>query len=166
MSDLWQSIHDKVLDADHLAAKLAVSRPPVVAFTNGCFDILHQGHLDYLARARQMADMLIVGLNTDSSVRRLKGEGRPVNDELSRALMLASLVMVDYVVLFDEETPYNLIKQLQPDLLVKGGDYNPSQIVGADIVKARGGRVLALDFLPGYSTTSIIEKIGNMKVEN
>ena len=159
MTDFWQTIQDKVVDVDRMKSILGERRPPVVAFTNGCFDILHQGHLDYLARARQLGDMLVVGLNSDSSVRRLKGEGRPVNDERSRALMLASLMVVDYVVLFNEDTPYNLIKPLQPDLLVKGGDYDPSQIVGADIVMARGGRVLALDFLPGYSSTAIIEKI-------
>ncbi|MBP5535747.1 MAG: D-glycero-beta-D-manno-heptose 1-phosphate adenylyltransferase [Bacteroidales bacterium] len=156
---LWSKIEAKIVTADDLAGRLAVARPRCVAFTNGCFDILHQGHLNYLARSRSMADMLVVGLNSDASVRRLKGEGRPVNDERSRALMLASLEAVDYVVLFEEDTPYNLIKAVQPDLLVKGGDYDPSAIVGHDIVEARGGRVVALDFIPGFSTTNIINKL-------
>ena len=164
MTDLWQIIQDKIVSADSLAARLDSERRPKVVFTNGCFDLLHQGHLNYLARARQLGDMLIVGLNSDHSVRRLKGEGRPVNDERSRALMLASLQVVDYVVLFDEDTPYNIISMLQPDVLVKGGDYDLSQIVGADIVKARGGKVLAIDFLPGYSSTTIIEKIKNAEI--
>lgn len=156
---LWSKIEAKIVTADDLAGRLAAARPRCVAFTNGCFDILHQGHLNYLARSRSMADMLVVGLNSDASVRRLKGEGRPVNDERSRALMLASLEAVDYVVLFEEDTPYNLIKAVQPDLLVKGGDYDPSAIVGHDIVEARGGRVVALDFIPGFSTTNIINKL-------
>ena len=130
-----------------------------VVFTNGCFDVLHRGHVSYLAQARDLGDLLVLGLNSDSSVRRLKGPTRPVNDEESRALVLASLECVDYVVLFDEDTPYRLIDAVQPDILVKGGDYQIDQIVGYDIVKARGGEVLTLPFVDGFSSTSIINRL-------
>lgn len=129
------------------------------AFSNGCFDLVHQGHIDYLSKSRDLADYLIIGLNTDSSVRRLKGSRRPINDEYSRALMLASFLFVDYVVMFDEDTPYNLIKTLQPDVLIKGSDYKAEDIVGYDIVTARGGKVVTLDFIPGFSTTLIEKRI-------
>lgn len=130
-----------------------------MVFTNGCFDIIHRGHVSYLAQARQLGDLLVVGLNSDASVRRLKGPSRPVNDEASRALVLASLEMVDYVVVFDEDTPYNLIKKTQPDVLVKGGDYTLDNIVGADLVMQRGGKVLTIPFVEGFSTTSIIDNL-------
>ena len=128
-------------------------------FTNGCFDLLHYGHVDYLARARDLGDKLIVGLNSDESVRRLKGAHRPIQDEKSRQYLLASLFFVDLIVLFSEDTPYQLIEALQPKLLVKGGDYLPEQIVGADLVKKSGGKVIVLPFVEGYSTTKIEEKI-------
>lgn len=130
-----------------------------IVFTNGCFDILHKGHIEYLAKAASLGTKLIIGLNTDNSVKKLKGESRPVNDEKARALLLASLAFVDKVILFDTDTPYDLIHKIQPDILVKGGDYKPEDIVGYDIVKAKGGEVVTLDFIEGYSTTSVIEKM-------
>ncbi len=130
-----------------------------MVFTNGCFDILHRGHLDYLARAAALGNMLVVGVNTDASVRRLKGEQRPVNGEADRLFALASLLLVDAVILFDEDTPAALIEALQPDVLAKGGDYTVDRIVGADTVLSRGGRVEVIPFVAGYSTTGLIEKI-------
>jgi D-glycero-beta-D-manno-heptose 1-phosphate adenylyltransferase len=127
-----------------------------IVFTNGCFDILHRGHIEYLSQARDKGEVLIIGLNTDDSVKRLKGEGRPVQDEMTRALVLASLRIVDAVVLFDEDTPYDLIKSIEPDVLAKGGDYTPDTIVGADIVKANGGEVVVIPLVEGYSTTGIL----------
>ena len=130
-----------------------------IVFTNGCFDILHRGHIEYLSKAADMGDVLVVGLNTDASVRRLKGEGRPVNNEEARALVLASLSFVDAVVLFDENTPYELIKAVRPDVLVKGADYKPSEIVGNDIVTSYGGKVETVPLVEGYSTTGILERV-------
>jgi rfaE bifunctional protein nucleotidyltransferase chain/domain len=130
-----------------------------IVFTNGCFDILHRGHADYLARASSLGDLLIIGLNADQSVRKLKGNSRPIMDEYSRAFMLASFMFVDAVILFDEDTPLNLIRFIQPDILVKGSDYDKKEIVGADIVEAKGGTVATIDFIPGFSTSSIINKI-------
>lgn len=132
-----------------------------VVFTNGCFDILHYGHIHYLAEARALGDRLIVGLNSKNSVARLKGKHRPINDDLTRTHLLASLAFVDAVVIFEEDTPYELIKTLKPDVLVKGGDWQPHQIVGADIVLQHGGQVKSLSFVNGYSTTSIEAKIKN-----
>ncbi|MBK6966628.1 MAG: D-glycero-beta-D-manno-heptose 1-phosphate adenylyltransferase [Bacteroidales bacterium] len=128
-----------------------------IVFTNGCFDLIHLGHIDYLAKAADLGDILVIGLNTDASTRRLKGPTRPINDEHARALVLASMSFVSTVVLFDEDTPYSLIKTIQPDILVKGADYKPEEIVGYDIVTAKGGKVVTIDYLPGYST-SLIEK--------
>ncbi|MCB0526548.1 MAG: D-glycero-beta-D-manno-heptose 1-phosphate adenylyltransferase [Lewinellaceae bacterium] len=130
-----------------------------IVFTNGCFDLLHYGHLHYLSEARELGDRLVVGLNSDASVKRLKGPHRPINDELTRKQMLASLVMVDAVIVFEEDTPFELIRQIVPDLLVKGGDWEPSQIVGSDLVLAAGGQVKSLPFIPGYSTTNLEQKI-------
>jgi D-glycero-beta-D-manno-heptose 1-phosphate adenylyltransferase len=130
-----------------------------IVFTNGCFDILHQGHIDYLSKAADLGDLLIIGLNTDQSVRKIKGKSRPIQDEDSRAMVLASLGFVDVVVFFGEDTPYNLIKTTQPDILVKGADYKPEDIVGYDIVKNKGGKIVTIDFLEGYSTTAIEKKI-------
>jgi rfaE bifunctional protein nucleotidyltransferase chain/domain len=120
---------------------------------------VHRGHIDYLSKAADLADILVIGLNTDSSVSKLKGNGRPIIDEYSRALLLASFVFVSAVVFFDEETPYNLIKMIQPDILVKGADYSIDQIVGHDIVIGKGGQVVTLEFLPGFSTSAIERKI-------
>ncbi|QJD97501.1 D-glycero-beta-D-manno-heptose 1-phosphate adenylyltransferase [Mucilaginibacter robiniae] len=130
-----------------------------VVFTNGCFDLLHTGHITYLAKAAEMGDKLILGLNADASVKRLKGESRPVNPQDSRALLLAALFFIDAVVLFEEDTPHNLITILLPDLLVKGGDYTIDNIVGASEVIANGGEVKTINFVEGYSSTSIIQKI-------
>jgi rfaE bifunctional protein nucleotidyltransferase chain/domain len=130
-----------------------------IVFTNGCFDILHLGHVDYLEKARNLGDKLVVGLNTDSSVSRFKGPQRPVQDEQSRARILSSLQFVDMVVLFDEDTPKELISTLIPDVLVKGSDYLAENIVGADVVKRAGGEVRTIDLVEGYSTSSIVKKI-------
>lgn len=128
-----------------------------IVFTNGCFDILHIGHVRYLKEAKKLGDILIVGLNSDASVKRLKPQ-RPINEELQRAEVLASLEMVDYVTMFPEDTPYELIKSIKPDVLVKGGDWKKEDIVGSDIV----AEVYSLPFVPGVSTTAIIEKIQRM----
>lgn len=130
-----------------------------IVFTNGCFDILHVGHIRYMQEAARLGDILVVGLNSDASVKRLKGPERPVNNQDDRAEMLSSLEFVDYVLIFDEDTPYELIKKIQPDVLVKGGDYNPNNVVGKDIVEARGGELKLLHFVEGKSTTNIINKI-------
>lgn len=134
-----------------------------VVFTNGCFDILHYGHVHYLAEAKALGDRLLIGLNADVSVRRLKGKHRPINSEQSRQYLLAALQCVDGVILFEEDTPYNLIQLVQPDVLVKGGDWTTEQIVGADIVLKNGGIVQSLAFIDGYSTTNIESKIRNSK---
>jgi rfaE bifunctional protein nucleotidyltransferase chain/domain len=131
-----------------------------VAFTNGVFDLLHSGHVDLLFAARETADALIVGINSDLSVRRLKGPTRPVRAESERAYVLASIEAVDLVVIFAEDTPLELVKHLQPDVIVKGGDYTEESIVGAAEVRSRGGRVVVVPLTPGQSTTSIIEKLG------
>ena len=159
--DFLQFSKQKIIEQDYLKNIISFWRFKGyrLVFTNGCFDILHMGHADYLARAKSLGDILVVGLNTDRSVSRIKGKNRPVNNQDARALLLASLVFVDAVVLFDEDTPYNLIKSVQPDILVKGSDYKPRDIVGADIVLDAGGRIETIDFLEGYSTTSIIEKL-------
>lgn len=130
-----------------------------IAFTNGVFDILHQGHIAVLAKAASFADVLIVGVNSDKSVKKLKGNDRPINTEQSRALILASLIMVDAVVIFDEETPLELIKKIKPDVLIKGGDYTIDTIVGAKEVIGNGGKVEIFPIEEGFSTTGIIEKI-------
>ncbi|MDD3523528.1 MAG: D-glycero-beta-D-manno-heptose 1-phosphate adenylyltransferase [Candidatus Cloacimonetes bacterium] len=130
-----------------------------IVFTNGCFDILHAGHVQYLEEARGMGDILVVGLNSDSSVTRLKGSERPVNNERDRYLVLQALRAVDYVIIFQEDTPYELIREIQPDVLVKGGDWAPEEIVGSDIVLSKGGVVRSLRFVEGLSTTGVIEKL-------
>ena len=161
-------IKAKILCGEELERKLAFWRFKnfKIVFSNGCFDILHAGHVDYLSKAADEGDVLIIGLNTDASTKRLKGPTRPINDQDARAMIMASLSFVTAVVLFDEDTPYNLIKQVQPDILVKGSDYKPEDIVGYDIIKAKGGTVKTIDLLPGYSTTSIEQKIfENLKVK-
>ena len=149
----------KILDLD-AARALRGRASGTLVFTNGVFDVLHKGHVAYLAKAAALGDTLIVGLNTDASVRRLgKGDGRPLNREQDRAFVLAGLESVDAVVLFDDDTPLALIAALQPDVLAKGADYALDQIVGADIVTARGGRVERVPLVEGYSTTGLIEKV-------
>lgn len=130
-----------------------------LVFTNGVFDLLHPGHVDVLLGARREGDALLVGLNSDASVRRIKGPGRPVRTETERAIVLAALAMVDAVVVFDQDTPLELIRAVGPDVLVKGGDYTEATMVGADVVRSRGGRVVVVPLTPGQSTTSIVEKL-------
>jgi D-glycero-beta-D-manno-heptose 1-phosphate adenylyltransferase len=132
-----------------------------VVFTNGCFDLIHLGHVDYLEKARKLGDKLILGLNTDDSVSRFKGPERPLQDQNSRARVLAAMQFIDLVVFFNEDTPLSLISELVPNVLVKGSDYLTENIVGADVVQMAGGVVKTIDFVPGYSTTRIVEKIKN-----
>lgn len=151
----------KIRSGEDLERFLAVARfkGRKIVFTNGCFDILHRGHVEYLSRASELGDLLVVGLNTDRSVRALKGPGRPVQDEQTRSLLLASLSFVNLVTLFDEDTPYDLIRLILPDVLVKGGDYQVTDIVGSDIVRNHGGEVLTIDLTPGFSSTGIIKRM-------
>ena len=131
-----------------------------VVFTNGVFDLLHLGHIDYLSKAKDLGNFLVVGVNSDASAKRLgKGKNRPVKDEHSRSVIMASLRFVDLVIIFDDDTPYEIIKMVQPDILVKGADYKPEDIVGYDVVTSKNGKVITIDFLPGYSTTAIEKKI-------
>ena len=140
-------------------AQLLHEQEKKIVFTNGCFDLMHAGHIFSLEQAKALGDVLIVGINSDRSVHRLKGEGRPVIGEEDRAYLLKSLRMVDYVVIFDEDTPEKLIRMLQPDVLVKGRDYEGAQVVGSDVVEARGGSVVLIDLKAGLSTTTIVQKI-------
>lgn len=154
-------IFQKILNAHQLQQQLMRWRKfsKKVAFTNGCFDLLHAGHIHSLMQAASFADVLIVGLNSDASTKRLKGDNRPINHEQNRALLLASLVMVDAVVLFDEDTPHQLITSVMPDVLVKGGDYTVDTIVGAKEVIANGGRVEIISLVEGLSTSSLLQTI-------
>ncbi|XZF13470.1 D-glycero-beta-D-manno-heptose 1-phosphate adenylyltransferase [Chitinophagaceae bacterium MMS25-I14] len=154
-------IQNKIYTRQHLVYHCNAIRATgrKVVFTNGCFDILHHGHLDYLARAADHGNILVVGVNTDASVCRLKGPDRPVNKEADRALQLASLLCVDAVCLFEEDTPLELITAIKPDVLVKGGDYTVDKIVGAKEVIANGGKVEIIPFVQGYSTTSLLDRI-------
>jgi rfaE bifunctional protein nucleotidyltransferase chain/domain len=152
----------KILERTELVERYGRPREGRIVFTNGCFDILHRGHVEYLVRARSLGDALIVGVNTDDSVRRLeKGRDRPFNREEDRALILASLEIVDAVSLFGEDTPMELLQDLVPDILVKGGDYRIDQVVGRDVVEKAGGEVRILPFLEGFSTTDLITRIRN-----
>jgi D-beta-D-heptose 7-phosphate kinase/D-beta-D-heptose 1-phosphate adenosyltransferase len=145
--------------AIHLVSQELHAAHSSIVFTNGCFDILHAGHVHYLNAAKKLGDILIVGLNSDASVRRLKGPERPVNSESDRAAVLAALRCVDYITIFNEDTPYELISTIMPDILVKGGDYTPENVVGADLVRKNGGIVQILPFVPGKSSTAIINRI-------
>lgn len=152
--------HPKILSRPALVATLARLRPGrTVVFTNGCFDLLHAGHVDVLTRARALGDVLVLGLNDDASVARLKGPSRPVTPLAQRAYVLAGLACVDFICPFAEDTPLGLITAVLPDVLVKGGDWPVASIVGGDVVTARGGRVVSLPLLPGLSTTAVIERI-------
>jgi D-glycero-beta-D-manno-heptose 1-phosphate adenylyltransferase len=152
-------IKSKIYSWDHLRKQLAIWRfkGQKIVFSNGCFDVLHLGHIEYLAKARDLGDILIIGLNSDDSVRRIKGAHRPVYNEDARAITLAALSFVDGVILFSEDTPHELISFIQPDILVKGKDYEGKEIVGSDIVKSRGGKVITIELTKGYSTTHTIE---------
>lgn len=158
---LPQIIPHKIFTLDALLHQVARWRllGKTISFTNGCFDILHQGHIASLSQAAVEADFLVVGVNSNNSVKKLKGEHRPINDQQSRAILLASLLMVDAVIIFEEDTPLELINVILPDVLVKGGDYTLDQIVGAKEVIAAGGRVVINPMVPGFSTSGIIEKI-------
>jgi D-glycero-beta-D-manno-heptose 1-phosphate adenylyltransferase len=135
-----------------------------LVFTNGCFDIIHRGHIAYLNEAKSLGDILVIGMNSDSSVRQLKGYDRPVNNQTDRAFILDNLKPVDYVIIFDEGTPYKLIKKIVPDILVKGGDWKEDEIVGSDIVKKKGGKVFSLKFIENYSSSGIIKKLKETKI--
>ena len=148
----------KIMDWDTACAWRKTVRGAVV-FTNGVFDLLHRGHLDVINQARREGAALVVGINSDASVRRLKGESRPVCPSLERAYMLAGLEAVDAVVVFEEDTPLELIQLLEPDVIVKGGDYTPDDVVGAEVVRQRNGRVVIVSTVPGHSTTALIEKL-------
>lgn len=148
-------IEDKIKTIDNLY----LDKYKKIVFTNGCFDILHLGHIDYLSKSKEMGDILIVGLNSDQSIKNIKGTQRPINDQYMRSMILASLFFVDIVIIFNEDTPENLIKIIKPDILVKGGDYNIDTIVGGDIVKSYGGEIKIINYIEGYSTTNIINKI-------
>lgn len=158
---LPQIVSQKIFDRAGLIHQVGRWRllGKTIAFTNGCFDILHQGHIASLSDAAREADFLVVGVNSDQSTKRLKGPGRPINDQHSRSIVLASLLMVDAVTLFDEDTPLELINAVRPDVLVKGGDYTLDQIVGAKEVMSWGGRVVINPMVAGFSTTGILEKI-------
>lgn len=160
----------KIVSLEQLQRDLNVLRfkDNKIVFTNGCFDILHRGHVEYLAKARDLGNVLVLGLNTDDSVRRQnKSPERPINNEETRATIVAALESVDFVILFNEDTPYELIKQIKPDVLVKGGDYDANEtnasskkyIVGSDIVRAKGGQIVTIDLTAGFSTTGLIEKM-------
>lgn len=156
-------IHNKIISFDNIQKQVLKWREEnkKIVFTNGCFDIIHRGHVDYLSKAKDLGDILIIGLNTDQSVRNIKGNTRPIQDENSRAIILASMQFVDAIVFFSEPTPYTLIKEIQPDILVKGADYKKEDIVGYDIVSQRGGKVETIEFIEGYSTSNIERKIKN-----
>ncbi len=160
-NNLEQTLLNKICDLQTLKNKVAAWQGvgKKVVFTNGVFDLLHIGHITYMVKAAELGDKLIIGLNADSSVKRLKGESRPVNDQNSRAFLLAALFFVDCIVVFEEDTPLNLISYLLPDILVKGADYSIDNIVGAKEVIANGGEVKTITFVDGYSSTSIIKKI-------
>ena len=158
-----EKINDKIISLE--ALKLRVenwkSSSEKIVFTNGCFDILHRGHIDVLAKTADLGDKLIIGLNSDSSIRKLKEDNRPIVDEKSRALLLAAFSFVDAIVLFSEQTPFNLITDIKPDILAKGGDYKIEEIVGHEVVQQNGGEVITIPLTEGFSSTNIIDKIQN-----
>lgn len=158
-------IRNKILNHETLKTQLMRWRffSQKIVFTNGCFDLIHLGHIDYLAKASDEGDVLIVGLNSDTSTSGLKGPSRPINKQEQRAMILASFQFVSAVVIFDEPTPFQLISTIQPDVLIKGGDYKSEEIVGYDVVKAKKGIIKTLEFLEGYSTSYIEEKIRSFK---
>lgn len=153
------SIEQKIVTREFFESGVFKQPRPKIVFTNGCFDVLHFGHVRYLLEARKLGDVLVVGLNSDASVRRLKGESRPINGEKERAFVLAALSCVDYVVVFEEDTPKELVEFVKPDVLVKGGDYRLPDIVGADFVTRLGGVVTTIPFVEGFSSTRIIEQL-------
>jgi len=156
-------INDKIISLEELKARIESwkANGEKIVFTNGCFDILHRGHVEVLAKTADLGDKLIIGLNSDSSIKKLKKENRPIVDEKSRALLLAAFSFVDAIVLFSEQTPINLIAEIKPDILAKGGDYEIQEIVGHNIVQGNGGEVITIPLTEGFSSTNIIDKIQN-----
>ena len=161
MSHKIDIIRRKILSGPELDCWLAQARfkNHKIVFTNGCFDVLHRGHVDYLVRASELGDLLVIGLNTDESVKRLKGPSRPYLDEETRAYILASMCFTSAIILFEEDTPLELIQKVRPDVLVKGSDYKPVEIVGHDLVTSWGGKVQTIDLTPGFSSTQVIGKL-------
>ena len=162
--DKFEIVQSKIANREELLAWLSIwkFKDQKIVFTNGCFDIIHRGHIEYLAKAASLGNILIIGVNTDNSIRHIKGGNRPIQDEYSRAIILAALQFVNLVVLFDEDTPYELIKLIKPDILVKGGDYKKEEIAGYDIVEKNGGKIITVNIVKGYSTSKIIDKISEM----
>jgi rfaE bifunctional protein nucleotidyltransferase chain/domain len=162
MSELHK-INDKIISLEELKVRIESwkANGKKIVFTNGCFDILHRGHVEVLAKTADLGDKLIIGLNSDSSIKKLKKENRPIVDEKSRALLLAAFSFVDAIVLFSEQTPINLIAEIKPDILAKGGDYEIQEIVGHNIVQGNGGEVITIPLTEGFSSTNIIDKIQN-----
>ena len=162
MSELHK-INDNIISLEELKARIESwkANGEKIVFTNGCFDILHRGHVEVLAKTADLGDKLIIGLNSDSSIKKLKKENRPIVDEKSRALLLAAFSFVDAIVLFSEQTPINLIAEIKPDILAKGGDYEIREIVGHNIVQGNGGEVITIPLTEGFSSTNIIDKIQN-----
>ena len=161
MSKSLEILNSKILDKERLLVKLTdwKEENKKIVFTNGCFDLIHLGHIEVIARSADLGDILIIGLNTDNSIKRLKGKNRPIVEEISRAKQLAALEFVDAVVFFDQDTPIDLIKIINPNVITKGGDYNTDQVIGNDIVTQNDGEVVIIPLTQGYSTTSILEKI-------
>ncbi len=157
----YQKIKAKIISINHLDNMISLWKKngESIVFTNGCFDIIHQGHIDYLSKAADKGSKLIIGVNTDNSVSRIKGESRPIQDEYSRMIILAAMEFIDALILFDEDTPINLINRIVPNILVKGSDYKAEDIVGYDTVIQNGGKVETIDFLLGFSTSNIEKKI-------
>ncbi len=161
MIDFTKYIANKIVNGDFFSKNSLFFNNKTVVFTNGCFDVLHYGHIDYLAKARNLGDILIVGLNSDESVRRLKGTNRPINPQFARASLLAALAFVDFLTIFEDDTPEKLIRIVNPNVLVKGGDYSIDNIVGADFVLNNGGVVTTIPFVNGFSSTNIINQLNN-----
>ena len=153
----------KVNEKNLLKEKISSYENKIIGFTNGCFDILHLGHVKYLSKCKESCDLLVLGLNTDKSIKKLKGNSRPINDFYSRGIILENLRSIDFVIGFDEETPINLIKFLKPNILFKGSDYNIKQVVGSEFISKSGGETKLIEFENGYSTSKIINKIKNLK---
>ena len=161
MSKSLEILNSKILDKERLLVKLTdwKEEDKKIVFTNGCFDLIHLGHIEVIARSADLGDILIIGVNTDNSIKRLKGKNRPIVEEISRAKQLAALEFVDAVVFFDQDTPIDLIKMINPNVITKGGDYNTDQVIGNDIVTQNNGEVVIIPLTQGYSTTSILKKI-------
>ena len=161
MSKSLEILNSKILDKERLLVKLTdwKEEDKKIVFTNGCFDLIHLGHIEVIARSADLGDILIIGVNTDNSIKRLKGKNRPIVEEISRAKQLAALEFVDAVVFFDQDTPIDLIKVINPNVITKGGDYKTDQVIGNDIVTQNDGEVVIIPLTQGYSTTSILEKI-------